>query len=224
MSLTFGEIYERLTSSALAEIRDRVVPPASIVDFGAGCGRLAVPLAKQGYRVTAVEPSGQMLGQLRNGSVDLDIESIASTMQDYSANRPHDLALCVFTVIAYLLDEASLVAGLGAAARSLSPHGLLLLDVPCPDVVQSFDHDTGELIRRVEIETEGDSVYDYREDTVLRGVDGSTTRYRDHFRIRQWTMQEVLAALDSAGFVRAGDVAARFSGLGADYLLMRRSG
>ena len=223
MSLTFGAIYDRLTSSALAEIRDRVTPPASIVDFGAGCGRLAVPLAELGYRITAVEPSGAMLRQLRSRSANLDIDLVASPMQEYQADRPHDFALCVFTVIAYLLDEQSLAAGMASAARSLAPGGLLLLDVPHPEVFESFDYDSGEIIRHVEIDGEGDTVYDYREDTALRNGDGTTSRYQDHFRIRRWTSEEVLAALDSVGFVRAVDVAARFSGLGADYLLMRRS-
>ena len=44
MELTFQELYARLTSSALDEVRARLRPPASIVDFGAGCGRLSIPL------------------------------------------------------------------------------------------------------------------------------------------------------------------------------------
>ena len=57
MELTFQELYARVTSSALDEVRARLRPPASIVDFGAGCGRLSIPLASERYRVTAVEPS-----------------------------------------------------------------------------------------------------------------------------------------------------------------------
>jgi len=46
--------------------------------------------------------------------------------------------------------------------------------------------------------------------------------YEDHFRIRRWRTEEILAALARAGFRAEADVSARFSDLGADYLLMRK--
>ena len=95
-------------------------------------------------------------------------------------------------------------------------------NVPHPEMFESFDHDTGGIIRQVEIEAMEGSLHEYRERTLLRTPDGSV-RYQDQFQIRNWTMEETLGALESAGFVPAGDLSARFAGLGADYLLMRRS-
>ena len=143
-------------------------------------------------------------------------------MQRYRAPRPHDLALCVFTVIAYMLDEETLSEAFTAAAGSLVPRGLLLLDVPHREMFESFDHDTESIIRQVEIEPIAGSVHTYRERTLLRTGEGSV-RYEDRFRIRHWTMEETLESLAAAGFVPADDVSTRFTGLGADYLLMRRS-
>jgi SAM-dependent methyltransferase len=223
MELTFGEIYDRLTSSALDEIRARLRPPASIVDFGAGCGRLSIPLSRAGYEVTAVDPSGAMLDQLRARAPSLEVETVETPMQRYRARRPHDLALCVFTVIAYILDEETLSQAFTAAAQSLVPDGLLLLDVPQYDMFESFDHDTESIIRHVEIEPIAGPVHAYHERTVLRTPDGSI-QYEDTFRIRHWTLEETLVALDAVGFVPADDISARFTGLGANYLLMRRSG
>jgi 2-polyprenyl-3-methyl-5-hydroxy-6-metoxy-1,4-benzoquinol methylase len=51
----------RGASGVRPEVITGLLPPGgSIVDFGAGTGRLAIPLARAGYRVTAVEPSSAM--------------------------------------------------------------------------------------------------------------------------------------------------------------------
>ena len=223
MALTFGDLYARLTSAALDEIRGRIRPPASIVDFGAGCGRLSIPLAAEGYLLTAVEPSPAMLGQLRTRTGDRDVNAVECTMQEYRSDRKHDLALCVFTVVAYLLDERALRAALSAAAQSLRPGGLFLLDVPDASVFEGFDHDSGDIMRRVEIASAGASLYQFNEETTLRTDDGPQT-YRDSFPIRHWRKEEILGATEQAGFVTEADVTARFEDLGAEYLLLRLAG
>lgn len=220
MALTFDDLYGRLTSSALEEIRRRVRPPASIVDFGAGCGRLSVPLAAEGYRVTAVEPSPAMLAQLQGRTEGRGVDTVCCTMQAYRADRKHDLALCVFTVVAYLLDERALRDAFAAAAACLVPEGLFLLDVPDASVFEGFDHDTGEIMRRVDIESVGASIYQFSEETTLRTEDGPVT-YRESFPIRHWTREEILDATAQSGFVTESDVAAHFAELGAEYLLLR---
>ncbi len=61
---SFGEFYSELTDATVQFIAGIIEPPARIVDFGAGTGRLSVPLAKLGFRVTAVDPCLEMLRQL----------------------------------------------------------------------------------------------------------------------------------------------------------------
>ena len=223
MQLTFGPLYDVLTSTAMEEIRQRVPAPAAVVDFGAGCGRLAIPLAAEGYRVTAVEPSVAMLEELRRNAQGYPIDFIHSRMEDYRTDRPHDFALCVFTVLAYVLDTEALTAGFEAVAAALAPGGLFLVDVPDESVFQSFDHDSADIIRGVRIEPIADSLYEYDEHTTLRTELGQVS-YSDRFALRHWTKDEILAALADAGFTTADDVTRRFAGLGAEYLLMRRKG
>ena len=40
-------------------------PPASIVDVGGGAGQQAIPLLRQGYEVTSLDPSREMLDEAR---------------------------------------------------------------------------------------------------------------------------------------------------------------
>lgn len=230
MELTFGPLYDRLTSCALAEIDKRLTQGSSVIDFGAGCGRLALPLARRGLEVTAVEPSPAMFEELRRGTASLakeDPETAArltlvnESMQAYSGDNEHDLALCVFTVVAYMLDDLTLDSALRAAADALAPAGLLLIDVPNEEVFESLDHDTGDIIRTVSIEPLEGPLYRYEESTVIRTAEGRA-RYEDAFTLRRWTEDEIRNSLTKAGFEPAGDVEAGFRGLGARYLLWRR--
>ena len=102
---SFGAFLDDLTCLTLRVVHDLIGPPARIVDFGAGTGRLAVPLANAGYRVTAVDACAEMLEQLRRKDLKGQIETFESSMQDFDTDRDFDQALCVFTVVLYLLDR-----------------------------------------------------------------------------------------------------------------------
>lgn len=131
------------------------------------------------------------------------------------------MALCVFTVIAYLLDEVALTSAFRAAHASLRPGGYFLLDVPDEEVFDSFGVESAEIIREVAIEPCGNHLYDYRESTLLRTSNGAV-RFEDCFTLRRWTVAEVARTLDEVGFSPHDDVRHRFTELGARYLLVRR--
>jgi len=231
LARTFGQAYEDFTAQTLREIRRRVAPPARIVDFGAGTGRLAIPLAREGYRVTAVDPSGAMLAQLaenveRLGGDDtpgLRMERVASGVELYDGPIEHDLALCVFTVLGYLLDEQALTGAARSMAAALRPSGLLMIDVPGREVFEGFDIEADDVIRYVEIEPEeeGGDIFRYRERTALRSGDVQEA-YVDAFTVRYWPRGKVVAALEAEGFDVEEDLSAAFEPWGADYLILRR--
>lgn len=225
MARTYGALYERLTTTALDEVHERLPDGGAVLDVGAGCGRLTIPLAEAGYDVTALEPSRAMLEELRRRvrGDDHGIVTVHGRAADYGPTRPHDLALCVFTVVSYVLREEELLASFRSISNALVPDGLFLLDVPEADVFAGFDHECGDLIRTVTVDSVGDDLYRFDEHTVIRTPAGPVT-YQDRITLRQWTVQSVLDALTACGFEVAADVRPRFSGLGSHYLLMRRSG
>ena len=61
---SFGELYDLLTERTVKQIKRYISPPARIVDFGAGTGRLSIPLSESGFNVVAVEPCDKMVDQL----------------------------------------------------------------------------------------------------------------------------------------------------------------
>lgn len=226
MSLSFGGLYRQMTSQTLAEI-DRLVPrDATILDLGAGSGRMALPLAQSGRRVIAVDRSTSMLAALRHRASLLGpeaadrIEVRGGTIDRIPQTDRVDLVLCVFTVLAYCLTEDSLHDTFRGASGVLNPGSPFLLDVPAAELFQSMEIESSEIIRSVSIDEVEPAMYEYREHTLLRTETGSV-EYRDAFRLRRWTLDEVREALGASGFGGIEDVTERFADLGARYLVAR---
>lgn len=219
--LGFGELYARLTETTLAVIAARVPPPARVVDLGAGTGRVALPLAARGYAVTAVEPCAEMLAVLAGRPGGEGVAQVRATMADFRAGAPFDLALCLFTVVAYIVEEVELDRSFAAVAAALRPGGRLLLDLPTVAVFAGFRHTRDGLDRTVTITGQGR--YRYQEDTRVV-VDGRVLRYTDDFPLRHWPRAETLARLAAQGLVLEEDLSGSFPGSGAALLLLRREG
>lgn len=98
-----------------------------VVEWGAGSGRLAVPLANAGFDVTAVEVSENMIenGREKGASVDW----VRGDMRDAALGRGYDLALCAFNSFLCLLGANDALSFLRNAREHLKPGGLLGIEV-----------------------------------------------------------------------------------------------
>jgi len=87
------------SDAILSVILPRSSRIGSFLDVGAGCGALAIPLARAGKEVTAVEPSAQMAEILKGDDEKegLGIKCINSTWEEVSENdivKGHDAIIC----------------------------------------------------------------------------------------------------------------------------------
>ncbi len=219
---SFGAFYSDLTKVTL-EVIDQIAPKhGKIIDFGAGTGRLSIPLAQEGFTVTAVEPSKAMLEQLQKKKDDLPIKTIQEKMEDYLGTEENDLALCVFTVILYLLDEESLKKSFQAAYNSLKKDGYLLLDIPTRYLFQSVHYSDEDMERKVQIaQQEDERFYSYQEDVTFQ-KEGKSHHYSDSFTIRHWEEDTVLNVLEEVGFKIEKDLSTYFLGIGSHYYFFRK--
>ncbi len=220
---SFGHFYHALTNETVEQISKVVQVPARIVDFGAGTGRLSIPLSSYGYDVVAVEPSSEMLDQLSNKPGGDSIATFNGKMHHFQTDTPFDLALCVFTVLLYLLDEDSLRKSMQAAFNALKPNGHLLIDIPSRVVFSSLQKNTDIMQRKVTISPIQDDIYQYDENTTL-AINGEANVYVDRFNIRYWNVEFVQNILMDVGFSLAGDMSAEFAGTGSQYFLMKKNG
>ena len=218
---SFGRLYADLSAQTIRVIMDRVPSPAKVVDFGAGTGRLSIPLSESGYDVLAVDPCGEMLQQLRKKDPESKVTLCESRMQDFAGADDCDLALCVFTVLLYLPETHSLDASFEAAFRSLRAGGHLLIDIPQRGIFSSYERSDEEIDRRVTVKELDNDVFSYREELTVRKSEEESS-YVDEFQIRYWPVDEVMRAMEKAGFLMAEDCSDLLCGSGSHYYLMKK--
>ena len=98
-----------------------------VVEWGAGTGRIAVPLAAAGHDVTAVELSTDMVEQGREKSQS--VEWAVGDMRSVDPGRPYGLAICAFNSFLCLKSVDDALMFLRNAYKYLVPGGLLGIEV-----------------------------------------------------------------------------------------------
>jgi len=119
-----------------------------VLELGCGTGRLLVPLAEAGHRVTGFDLSRPMLDRARDaaqvaGVLDrVTLQREAMTDADLAPGGPFGLVVVALNGLLHLPTVAAQRAALAAARRALDPRGQLVLDVlnPTPDALRAFDH------------------------------------------------------------------------------------
>jgi len=98
-----------------------------VVEWGAGTGRLALPLANAGHIVTAVEESSAMVerGRGKGG----EVEWVRGDMRSAGLGRRYGLAICAFNSFLCLSSIDDALAFLRNAKDHLAPGGLLGTEV-----------------------------------------------------------------------------------------------
>ena len=110
----------------------------SILEVGAGSGRLTVPLARAGHEIVAVDISPSMLRLLlaRLTQEEADVRGRVSVVEedvcDLELTARYDLVLVPFYTFNYLLTPRSQRTALGRLRRHLASSGRLLIDVFVP--------------------------------------------------------------------------------------------
>jgi 2-polyprenyl-3-methyl-5-hydroxy-6-metoxy-1,4-benzoquinol methylase len=101
----------------------------SVLDYGCGDGRVAIPLAKLGHTVTGADSSPEHLGRL----TDPQVTTVLADGTDLAADlgRKFDALICLAVLIHYDYESGkALMAAFGDVVRK---GGTLVLDAPVSD-------------------------------------------------------------------------------------------
>lgn len=105
-----------------------------VLELGVGSGRLALPMADRGLRVTGVDSSPAMLDQLaaKPGAERVEVVQGDMSRAHELVRGPFAVVLVAFNTLFNLTSEAAQLACLGACARLLAPDGSLLVEAAVP--------------------------------------------------------------------------------------------
>ena len=219
---SYGAYYNGLTKQTLNLIENRFFADLSILDFGAGTGRISLPLAKAGYCVTAVDSCEEMIEQLKRKDVGNLVDTIVSTMEDFQSEESFDLVLCVFTVLIYLLDEIQLGKAVDSAYESCRSGGYMVMDIPSRGIFSGNYFENEGFKRKIKVEEIKDGLYQYDEQIKIVNGAGEDVTYQDSFPIKYWEPAKILHLLEKKGFKMEEELSGYFAGSGSNYFLFRK--
>ena len=111
----------RVGDALVEELRSRLRPGETLLDVGAGGGRLALPLALTCPTVTAVEPSPSMCSVLRETASESNITNVSIIEAGWleASVEPADVVLCSHVV--YVIED------IGPFVRKMDRHARRLV-------------------------------------------------------------------------------------------------
>jgi SAM-dependent methyltransferase len=223
---TYGKIYKQLGQAQLELIEQHVFPESHIIDYGAGTGRLSIPLALKGYKITAVERSEGMANQLQFKAKEAAV-SIELSRNEISAHKGKSAtcALAVFTVLTYITEANNMASCLKAISKHLDRDGLFLFDLPSLQFFEEgelFHLQTSELNRRVHMANMGNDIFLYSD--IGNGIfNGQSFEYSDEFHIRYWRIDDLIDLLKDSDLEQVNIPLDELNFSGANYYLFRKT-
>lgn len=176
----------------------------SVLDLACGPGRHAVPCAKRGFNVTAVDRTPFLLEEARRYAEreGARVDFLEQDMRAPVPGGPFDLAVCLFTSFGLFDDDRDNREVLSNAHRSLRPGGAFVVDVLGKELVaqrytptSSRALDDGRVLVQHREIIEGWS----RVQTEWMIVDGERARSL-RFRCWLYSGRELRLLLQDAGF------------------------
>jgi SAM-dependent methyltransferase len=191
--------------------------PGPVLDIGAGTGRIALDLARQGHRVVAVDRDAELLAELSARGGGLEVETAAADARELSLAERFGLVIVPMQTIQLLggpggrrmfLERALLhLTGAGVLAVAISEQLELYetdgLDGPLPDIreLEGIVYSSQPTAVRVD---ERGFVLERRRETVHG--DGRRTVEQDVIRIDPLSASELEREAAQVGLQAAGRI------------------
>ena len=220
---TFGNGYGQFTRTTIQAVKG-IIDKGTIFDFGAGTGRLTIPLKQEGYEVTAIEKSQPMdkIIQEKAQTLNLTIPICVCDIADFDNKGKADMALALFTVLSYATSEKQIEAIISNIKNHLLANAYFFFDLPKPIFFQRpnlLDINQSDFKRQITLTpTENEDIYEYSE-TCSGKINGNDFNYKDSFQIRDWKEKHIDELLIKQGFRNTNNNFAQFAHTGSTYKL-----
>ena len=197
-------------------------PSESILDIGAGTGRMTLPLIESNFYVSSLDPSAGMLSQLAKKLPNHpNLELIHCPVAELEMHERHHGALCIFTVSSYWLDESTLANSLRSIYNALLPNGWLIIDRTLKTSFSDTVFQNEKIQRQAIIEDLGGDLYRFTEQSTISSSN-NIKQINDSFLIRYWEEDLFLDHVKATGFSVEQDLSQVFASSGASFYLLRK--
>jgi len=179
---------------------------ALVVDLGAGFGMHAIPLARAGARVIAIDSSAQLLSELKRLAGDLPVSVVHDDLLSFRSHLSGKAAviLCMGDTLTHLPEHTNVDFLVQEVAEALAPGGRFVLSF------RDYSEPLLEASRFIPVRSDERRILmcflEYEEDCVVvndvlheRGGDAWDTRVSSYRKLRL-SPGRVLGSLESFGF------------------------
>lgn len=115
--------------------------PRTAVDLACGTGSVALILARDGLRVTAVDLSEEMLtvAQQKASQMDNPPLFLCQPLQKLYLPRGVDMAVCALDSLDYITNPDDCKEAIRRIYKALNPGGIFIFDVNTPEKLRAMD-------------------------------------------------------------------------------------
>ncbi|MFD0692876.1 class I SAM-dependent DNA methyltransferase [Paenibacillus sp. GCM10027628] len=121
------------------------IQPVTIADLGCGTGTLAIPLALEGYRVTGIDLSEDMLAVAEQKAEQRgtllgkgSLRWVQQDLREWDLGEQVDAAISFCDCINYLLEEEDIIQTFRQTYAGLKQGGIFLFDVHTPEQLFAY--------------------------------------------------------------------------------------
>lgn len=192
-----------------------------ILEVGCGSGRVMIPLAEAGFRVTGLDNSCPMLDRAKTHIAEAGVEDLITLFEgdmlqaERAPGGPFGLVIFSLNSLMHLTTVGAQRAALEAARKALDPRGQLIIDMMNPSIEQVSHLLNGPHLEGSWTLTDGSTIdkWSHRRqsstpqviDTLLwydrTAPDGTLTRTRSTFPLRYIHASELALLLEQTGFI-----------------------
>ncbi len=176
------------------------------IDLGAGCGFQAIPLARLGFTVTAIDLDRKLLAELEQHLDGEDIEIVCTDILDFRRHAPQlaELIVCMVDTLLHLASQEAVARLAADVFAALEPGGTFVA------TFRDFTVESKELERFIPVRSDDKTVFTcFLEfepatvkvhDLVYRRVDGRWDFAKSFYRKLRLPTASVVMMLRAAGF------------------------
>ncbi len=148
--------------------KHNIIPEKSkvAIDLGAGCGFQSIPLARMGFKVTAIDIDKKLLDELRANSGKLEIETVKEDLINFEqyVNNKAELIVCMTDTLLHLESKEKVSSLFQKVFASLEDKGKFII------TFRDLSQELSELDRFIPLKSDDQTILtcflEYEPDTV----------------------------------------------------------